>query len=313
MDDRNLRLAIAHMFDFATHLSASFLNESIAPVTPIIPGIAYYDPTIGQIENPTTNQRKMYGITGEPAGQLAYDMSLAKTYLQTAWSGQLWANGFTIDAVSTIGITARPNVATLIKDAFDTMNALYGTEFTINVVYLTWNEYYLEWKQRTLPYFIVGWLADFPDAHDFAFPFMHSNGDFSRYQGYSGVTAFPNELVDSHIDAGIATTVPAERQGNYTWLQHYYVDNAPGFCTDQPTSRHFQRDWVQGWYYNPIYPGNYIYDLWVKFMEPSLSMLIDAFMTSPGDLRWNPSCDINNDLSIDMADISIAIDHFMQS
>jgi len=42
-----------------------------------------------------------------------------------------------------------------------------------------------------------------------------------------------------------------------------------------------------------------------------ISILIDNFMVTP--LNWNPNCDINNDLTIDMVDISIAIDHFMQS
>jgi hypothetical protein len=44
-----------------------------------------------------------------------------------------------------------------------------------------------------------------------------------------------------------------------------------------------------------------------------ISMMIDAFMTAPGDKNWNPNCDVNNDNSVDMADISIAIDNFMKS
>jgi hypothetical protein len=44
-----------------------------------------------------------------------------------------------------------------------------------------------------------------------------------------------------------------------------------------------------------------------------ISLLIEAFMTSPGEHNWNPLCDINNDRSVDMADISAAIDHFMQT
>jgi len=262
MNDTNFRLAFAHMFNYAAYLSGALRNEAVSPVTPIIPGITYYDAAIGQTEDPSLNQSKKYGITGEPAGQLAYDLNLAKTYLQAAWGGQLWANGFTLDAVYNEGNLRRQYVAILMRDAFNTMNALYGTKFTVNVVSLPWNLFRTQWRQRTLSYFIQGWLADYPDAHDFAFPFMHSGGAFSRYQGFNGVTSFPSSSVDSHIEAGIATADPVARQGNYSWLQQYYVDNAPGFCTDQPTSRHFQRDWVQGWYYNSIYPGNYVYDLW---------------------------------------------------
>jgi parallel beta-helix repeat protein len=283
MNDTNFRLAIAHMFDYTNYLSTAFLNMAVSPVTPIIPGISYYDASIGQTEDPAINQSKKYGITGELAGQLAYDLNLAKTYLQLAWGGQLWANGFTFDAVYNEGNIRRQIAATLMRNAFGTMNALYGTKFTINIVSLPWNLYRTEWRQRRLPYFIYGWLADYPDAHDFAYPFMHSNGAFSQYQGYNGVTSFPNSSVDSYIEAGIATVDPAARQGNYSWLQQYYVNNAPGFCTDQPTSRHFQRDWVQGWYYNSIYPGNYIYDLWKNIGVPLYEVDVAAISFSEVD------------------------------
>jgi hypothetical protein len=44
-----------------------------------------------------------------------------------------------------------------------------------------------------------------------------------------------------------------------------------------------------------------------------ISMMIDAFMTTPGNAKWDPNCDVNDDDSVDMADISIAIDHFMEA
>jgi peptide/nickel transport system substrate-binding protein len=262
MSDQDFRRAITHMFDYTTFLFSAVLNEGISPVTPIVPGLAYYDPNVGQAEEPVLAKLKKYGITGEPAGQLAYDLALAKAYLLTAWGGQLWANGFTMDAVYNEGNVARQIAATLMKDAFDTMNALYGTKFTIHVQSIPWNAYRTEQRSRVMPYFLVGWLADYPDAHNFVHPFMHSKGAFSMWQGYKGITAFPNQEVDDLINAGIATLVPSERQGNYTALEHKYVDFAPGFVTVQATGRHWERDWVEGWYYNPIYPGNYVYDLW---------------------------------------------------
>jgi outer membrane protein assembly factor BamB len=42
-----------------------------------------------------------------------------------------------------------------------------------------------------------------------------------------------------------------------------------------------------------------------------ISIMIDWFMTSPPN--WDPNCDVDNDLNINMVDISIAIDHFMQT
>jgi peptide/nickel transport system substrate-binding protein len=261
-EDANLRLGMIHMFDYTTYLYAAFLDEAVAPVTPIIPGITYYDPTVGLKEDPSIAQKKKYGISFEAPGQLAYDLALAKTYLMAAWGGALWANGFTIDAVYNEGNLARQMAAQLMKDAFDYMNANFGTKFTIKLVSIPWSVYKLEWRARNLPYFIVGWLADYPDAHNFAHPFMHSAGAFSKWQGVLGYNSFPNAAVDSLIAKGIGTVVPAERQGNYTLLQQYYADNAPGLIISQTAGRHFERTWVAGWYYNPIYPGNYVYDLW---------------------------------------------------
>jgi hypothetical protein len=44
-----------------------------------------------------------------------------------------------------------------------------------------------------------------------------------------------------------------------------------------------------------------------------VSIIIDAFLSSPGQPNWYSNADTNNDNSIDMADISIAVDHFLAS
>jgi hypothetical protein len=44
-----------------------------------------------------------------------------------------------------------------------------------------------------------------------------------------------------------------------------------------------------------------------------ISILIEKFLATPSDPRWDADCDINNDNVIDMADIDIAIVHFLES
>jgi peptide/nickel transport system substrate-binding protein len=281
-EDDDLRLGIAHLFDYQTYLYAAYLDEGISPVTPIVPGLSYYDPAIGKAEEPAINQRKEYDVTGEPAGQKAYDLALAVSYLQSAWGGELWSTGFTMDAVYNEGNLGRLMAATLVKDGLDEINSLYGTKFHMNIVSTPWSTYKLEWRARNLPYFIVGWLADYPDAHNFVHPFMHSKGAFSTWQGILGVSSFPNAVCDAQIEAGIATLVPAARAAIYTWLQQYYVDECPGFILTQATGRHWQNNWVKGWYYNPIYPGTYAYDIWkdvgvtVQDVDVSITSTMDT-------------------------------------
>jgi hypothetical protein len=158
---------------------------------------------------------------------------------------------------------------TLIRDAFNSINAIYGTKFhTYRGTGIPRRDYVAVQRARVMPLYVSNWYAGrLSDTDDFARTFMHSEGALSQSQGYLGVTSFPNALVDSYIDAGIATTVPSERQGNYTWLQQYYVDNALGFVISQPNERsQGQRDWVEGSYYNPLAQGNYIYDLWKEIL-----------------------------------------------
>jgi len=260
-NEKNTRLGFAHLFDYMKYLETACADRAISPVTPIIRGVTYSS-NIGRPEEPLPHWRKQYGITGEPAGQLAYDLALAKTYLQTAWDGALWNNGFTMDFVYSEGSLEQQTTAQLFKDGLDYMNVNYGTKFHVNLKSVSWSTYESECSGRTLPYFIAGMAADIPDAHNFMRPFMHSAGTFSKWQGYKDLTQFPNTEVDSHVEQGIATIVPAERMGNYTWLQQYYVDNAVGMVISQATGRTWQRDLVEGRYYNPVYPGYYVYDLW---------------------------------------------------
>jgi hypothetical protein len=42
-----------------------------------------------------------------------------------------------------------------------------------------------------------------------------------------------------------------------------------------------------------------------------ISIVIDAFMTSPNDTKWNPLADINKDNVVDMLDVSFEADNFM--
>jgi peptide/nickel transport system substrate-binding protein len=254
-NDVNVRLGFAHLFDYQTYIYSAWLNEAISPVTPVVPGLTYYDPSIGKSEEPNIDQRKEYGISTETANQLAYDLALARTYLTAAWSGLLWNQGFTMDLVYSCGDLEGLKALELIKDGLYNLN----TKFHVNITCVSSSEYKTEMRQGTLPLFLVNWLVDFPDAHAAVFPFMHTVGTYSRMQNYS------SSFADTNIDLGLAALDPESTQAAYSALQQWYVDNTLGMVLAQPTGRHWERDWVAGWYYNALYPGNYAYDLWKTY------------------------------------------------
>jgi len=100
---------------------------------------------------------------------------------------------------------------------------------------------------QLLPMFQIGWAADYPDAHNFVFPYMHSAGTFSGWQNYS------NPEVDALIADGISATTSAERESIYRELDQLYYDEVPGIIIAQPLGRRYFRDWVTGWYFNPVH------------------------------------------------------------
>ena len=104
---------------------------------------------------------------------------------------------------------------------------------------------------QLLPMFDIGWIADYPDAHNFVFSFMHSSGTFSEWQNYN------NPEVDALIEAGISTTMPAAREITYRELDQRYFDEVPSFILAQPMERRYFRSWVKGFYYNSILPGEF--------------------------------------------------------
>jgi peptide/nickel transport system substrate-binding protein len=230
--DINVRKAFAYVFDYNTWLSAAYLGEGSQPSDPVIPGVLYDNPS----------QVKYY-----------FDLGIATTYFRMAWGGALWANGMSFTITYNSGNVARETAAVMLMNNINSLNP----KFHVGVQEVPWGSTYLpQMVQSMLPVFIIGWLADYPDPDNFVFPFMHSQGTFAAWQLYS------NPTVDSLITQGISTADGPARQQIYYNLQSIYYNDAPSVTILQPVGRHFERDWVRNWYYNPIYPGFYFYHAW---------------------------------------------------
>jgi len=278
-NDTNVRKGIAYLFDYKAWLEAAYLGEGWQPSDYIVSGLTY--------DNPAQEMYKTNATKGIE-------------YLQEAWDGDLWTNGMKFTIVYNVGNVPRQTAAEMIRDKLNAANS----KFHVEAMGAAWGTVMLpQMVSRQLPIFLIGWLADFPDPHNFAFPFAHSLGTFAAYQGYN------NPVVDALIDAGIeqtddTTPYPVEGQpgrwldigdprkpftnatgtygfNNYPttpyttkaeWLAHppdtrwprrsiYYAlqaiaqDDAASVAVVQALGRHFEQQWVRGWYYNPIDPG----------------------------------------------------------
>ncbi|GBC69281.1 putative D,D-dipeptide-binding periplasmic protein DdpA [archaeon HR01] len=230
-EDPDLRKAFAYAFDYETYIKDAWLGEAIRPCSPIVQGLAFFDP-----------QAKCY----------TFNLDLAREHFQKAWNGQVWEKGFQLVLLYNTGNVARQTAAEIIKKNVESINP----KFKIEVRNVDWPVFLRSMIQRKLPIFFIGWLADYPDPHNFYQPFFHSSGTFAQWQGYS------NPQVDELIETAAKSTDPAERQRIYRQLDSIYYEEAISIPIDQPSGRHYERDWVQGWHYNPIYPGTYFYTIW---------------------------------------------------
>jgi len=178
--------------------------------------------------------------------------------------------GFETTLVYNLGNDQRQIAMNLIATAFLTLNAKYKC----NVVGLDWPVFLDAMNSAQMPAFCLGWLADFADPHDFAQPYMQSNGNFPISQG----PPFPADqtIIDKEINDAIVETNVTQRGLDYLDLQARFYNDAITLPLVQPVGRRFARDWVQGWYFNALFPGLYAYDL-----SKSVSALqnIDVDMT----------------------------------
>ena len=109
-----------------------------------------------------------------------------------------------------------------------------------------------------LPIFMLGWLEDYHDPQDWVFPFLASNGTYSGSQGFAPDL---QTQLDNLIVQGAQETDPQARAKIYEQLQNLSYTNALDLFVDQPQLRRYMQMWVNGYYYNPIYPGFYFYSL----------------------------------------------------
>ena len=136
----------------------------------------------------------------------------------------------------------------------------------------------------------VGWLADFADPDNFCEPYHATWGAFMSGQIVPASNAQPVDqaFVDNEIQAAMVEPNFGTRGAMYEDLQYRYWVDVPSFPLIQPVGRRFARDWVQGWYYNALYPGLYAYDIY-KSIVSNPGVDVDASATiTPGPGRLTP-------------------------
>jgi len=228
--DIHIRRGFAYAFDYAANLSGAYGGKGVLPNGPIIQGLLGFDSTV-------------------PVYRTNKDKAIAE--FKEASGGKVWDTGFKFTIPYTAGNTARQVGAQIVKDTIGALNPKFQID-SRPVPSSTLIQLLLAHKGTM---YFLGWFADYPDPHDFAQPFLSANGYFPTRGGYR------NPDADRLIDQAAGTTDPAKRKALYKQLSMIAYNDLPYLFIVQPTTYYTMRSWLHGWYYNPIFPGQYFYTM----------------------------------------------------
>ncbi|MDE2510543.1 MAG: ABC transporter substrate-binding protein [Elusimicrobia bacterium] len=233
--DKDVRKGFAYAFDYKGFVSDVFRGKGTQAHGAIPKSLPGYNPN-----------QKTYRL----------DLKKAAEHFKKAFGGKLWEQGFHFTIAFNSGNLPRQTVCQIIKRNVESINP----KFKIDVRSVEWPTFLDASNASKLPLFVLGWNADYPDPHNFVFPILDSQGNYPMIQ------KFKNEAIDKLIDEGEREVNPAKRKKIYAKLQELEYEEVPSLVIVDTVLYRTQRDWVKGFYNNPIFPdspyGSYFYSIY---------------------------------------------------
>lgn len=220
--DINMRKAWTLAFDYDTYYNDILNKHGRMLNGPLPNGIFGWDETIPQPKQDLAAAKE----------------ALAKTN---------HSDGFTITVYYNSGNTVREKTAFLVKQNLESL----GSNINVNVQGLDWSTAFLP-KQRAaaMPVFYLGWAPDYAFPDNYVVTFAHSEkGIYSKRIGYV------NKDLDAKLDELLQTTDEAKLKQGYSDAVKTINDDYVFIWLAQNGNYHVQRDWVTGYYYNPMHSG----------------------------------------------------------
>ena len=174
------------------------------------------------------------------------DPEKAKEHFKKAWGGQVWEKGFEMTIVAVEGQPGYLAHLNMVRKNIEALNP----KFKVNVRPMQWSTFLEQSQNRKMPIFFANWAADYPDAHNFVFPYLHSGAYFPTKQGYS------NAEIDKLIDEAVTIYDVKKRERLYRRLQLLVDEDISIVPLDDGFRYRTQRKWVKGWVFNPIWPAD---------------------------------------------------------
>ena len=228
--DPDARRGFSYAFDYEAILRDTFKGTAARAKGPIPPGVPGHD-----------SKQAAY----------SYDLKKAEAHLRKAHGGRLWEKGFRFTLTYNTGGEVREAAAQILKKGVERLNP----KFRIDLRGVDWAAFLDKAQRRQMPLFARGWIADYPDAHNFIYAFYHSQGRYPSAQG------FADAELDALVEKAVAEPSPARRAALYRKILARGHDLAPAIFTVHPAGVYAMREWVRGFTDNPVNLGIYYYPI----------------------------------------------------
>jgi len=228
--DKDLRQAFSYAFDYDAFLKDTMKGSAKRAIGPVPPALLGYNPNGPR-----------------------YELNLleATNHFQRAWGGKVWRNGFKFTITYNTGSEERETPCRILKKNVESINP----KFRVDVRGVDWPSFLDKAQKHMMPIFSRGWVADYPDPHNFVFAFYHSQGRYPSAQG------FGDPDMDALIDEALREVDPVKRERLYWKIQEKGYDEAPDILTAYMTGAYALRTWVRGFYDNAAFKEVYFYPL----------------------------------------------------
>ncbi len=229
--DVHIRKAFNYCFDFSAMVKDALAGEGVQAQGPIPLGM------MGYIEG----QEPFFSY--DPA-KCEEEFKLADLN-GTVQPGEVWDKGFYFQIAYNSGNDTRRLASEIMKAGVEAVNP----KFNVSIVAMPWPVMLESRRQGKLPIYVGGWQEDYHDPHNWANPFLYSQGAYGR------IINMPKEMqekYDAWILEGAATTDVAERTKIYENIQKTAasVDVVNIWMYQVLEGLHYQT-WINGFYYNP--------------------------------------------------------------
>ncbi len=236
--DIHIRYAFNYCFDFQSMINDALAGEGIQAQGPIIKGMMGYRegeaPLFSYDPAKCEEEFKLADVNhnGKAAGEDPDDV---------------WDKGFYMQITYNTGNDTRRLASEIIKAGIEAVNP----KFSVSVLSMPWPVMLASRREGKLPVYVGGWQEDFHDPHNWAQPFLSSQGAYGRVINMTKEYA---DKYDALINQGVLETDPAKRKAIYEQIQLDAQKDAVVIWMYQQNWMDPFQTWIKGYYYNPAYP-----------------------------------------------------------